>query len=252
MGRKSLDLRPGDGVLYKGCTIEHSRKEFKGREYIQVFLHYVDAHGPFKDYVHDFGTKIEEPAQNLQFIFAKHNPNLLNYYRFLGAFTPEECKALVDANFPLNPGLTEDGQTTAKRKSGIYWIPKTEKWSNLYNKIVSLVAQANKDFFNFEISSLTENLQYTEYDETVQGHYDWHFDIGEGPLNCNRKLSVSIQLTDPSEYEGGQLEFAMGKVGEKEQGTMVIFPSYLQHRVTPVTKGTRRSLVTWITGQPFR
>jgi len=117
---------------------------------------------------------------------------------------------------------------------------------------VNLVGQANKDFFNFELSSLTENLQYTEYDESVQGHYDWHFDIGEGPLNCNRKLSISIQLSDPADYEGGQLEFAMGKVAEKEQGTMVIFPSYLQHRVTPVTKGTRRSLVTWITGQPFR
>lgn len=252
MGKRSVTLNPGDGCLYKGCEIEHSRKPFKGSEYIQVFLHYVDAHGPYRDYVHDFGTKIEQPPQTLQFIFAKHNPNLLNYYRFIKAFSPEECKALVDAKFPLGPGLTEDGQNTAKRKSGIYWIPKTEQWGELYNKIVNLVAQANKDFYNFELSSLTENLQYTEYDESVQGHYDWHFDIGEGPLNCNRKLSVSIQLSDPADYEGGQLEFSMGKVAERDQGTMVIFPSYLQHRVTPVTKGTRRSLVTWITGQPFR
>jgi PKHD-type hydroxylase len=69
-------------------------------------------------------------------------------------------------------------------------------------------------------------------------------------------LSISVQLSDPSEYEGGDLQFSLygdrTVIAEKEQGTMVIFPSYMRHRVTPVTRGTRRSLVTWITGPPFR
>ena len=256
MGPRSVDLRPGDACLYRGCDIEHSRKEFKGDEYIQVFLHYVDADGPYRDYVHDFGTKTSIHEAPLQFMFARSNPNLIKYYRFVNAFSPDECKALTNFNFELGPGLTEDGKNSEVRKSQVYWIPKTEQWANLYQKIMELVGKCNKEFYNFDITSLQENLQYTEYDESYQGRYDWHFDVGEGALNCGRKLSISIQLSDPSEYEGGELQFSLDGdkicVAEKEQGTMVIFPSYLRHRVTPVTKGARRSLVTWITGPPFR
>jgi PKHD-type hydroxylase len=260
MGKRSLDLQPGDGCLYRGCEIEHSRKEFEGDEYIQVFLHYVDAEGPYKDYVHDLQTKGTNQSATdsgpLQFIFARHNPNLIRYYRFAPAFTKEECMGLRGANFTLAPGLTEDGKNSEVRKSQIYWVPKTHQWEEIHQRIMNLVGQCNKEFFNFDITSLQENLQYTEYDESYQGRYDWHFDVGEGPLNCGRKLSVSIQLSDPSEYEGGELQFSLDGdrtvVAEKEQGTMIIFPSYLRHRVTPVTKGTRRSLVTWITGPPFR
>jgi PKHD-type hydroxylase len=256
MGVRSLDLRPGDGCLYKGCEIEHSRKAFKGTEYIQVFLHYVDANGPYKDYVHDLQTAAAPPPPPLQFMFARSNPNLIKYYRFVNAFSPDECKALTNFNFELGPGLTEDGKNTEVRKSQVYWIPKTEQWGDLYQKIMELVGKCNKEFYNFDISSLTENLQYTEYHQDYQGRYDWHFDVGEGALNCGRKLSVSIQLSDPSEYEGGELQFSLDGdkicVAEKDQGTMMIFPSYLRHRVTPVTKGIRRSLVTWITGPPFR
>jgi PKHD-type hydroxylase len=255
MGKKAVELSPGDGCLYRGCDIEHSRKEFKGLEYIQVFLHYVDAEGPFKDYVHDFQMAPVNSGQ-IQFIFARHNPNLLRYYRFSNAFTVEECKLLVDSKFQLTPGLTEDGKNSEVRKSQIYWVPKSSFWEPIYQKIMNLVGQCNKEFFNFDITSLQENLQFTEYDSSYEGKYDWHFDIGEGPLNCGRKLSVSIQLSDPNEYEGGELQFLLDGnrtvVAEKEQGTVVIFPSYLSHRVTPVTKGIRRSLVTWITGPPFR
>ena len=257
MGSRSLDLQPGDGCLYRGCDIEHSRKEFKGDEYIQVFLHYVDAEGPHRDYVHDFQTPSKACEETpLQFIFARTNPNLIKYYRFTNVFSVDECTSLRAANFALAPGLTDDGKNSEVRKSQIYWIPKTCTWEPLYQKIMSLVGQCNREFFSFEITSLQENLQYTEYDASYQGKYDWHFDVGEGPLNGGRKLSVSIQLSDPSEYEGGELQFSLDGdkvvVAEKEQGTVIIFPSYLRHRVTPVTKGTRRSLVTWITGPPFR
>lgn len=257
MGKRSVDLQPGDGCLYRGCEIEHSRPEFKGDEYIQVFLHYVDAYGPHKDYVHDLQTVHQrDPVGPLQFVFARQNPNLIRYYRFMPAFTPEECDFLLKSKFKLEPGLTEDGKNSEVRKSQIYWIPKTHHFEPIYQRIMNLVAQCNKEFYNFEITSLQENLQFTEYDESYQGRYDWHFDVGEGPLNCARKLSVSIQLSDPSDYEGGELQFSLDGdrtvVAEKERGTMIIFPSYLRHRVTPVTKGTRRSLVTWITGPPFR
>jgi PKHD-type hydroxylase len=257
MGKRSVVQSPGDGCVYRGCDIEHSRGEFKGDEYVQVFLHYVDSEGPYKDYVHDFQNEPKAiDTGPLQFVFARHNPNLLKYYRFSNAFTVDECTALRNSNFELAPGMTEDTKISDIRKSQIYWIPKTTYWEPIYQKIMNLVGQCNKDFYNFDITSLQENLQYTEYDETYQGRYDWHFDVGGAPLNCGRKLSVSIQLSDPSEYEGGELQFSLDGEGvvvaEKTQGTMVIFPSYMKHRVTPVTKGTRRSLVTWITGPPFR
>ncbi len=255
MGKKSIVQNVGDGVLYKGCEIEHSRGPFDGDEYIQVFLHYVDAAGPYKDYVHDAQTPVQQ-QQPLTLMFARSNPNLLNYYLFKNAFSADECQFLTKAKFDVGPGLTEDGTQSDVRKSRIFWIPKTDQWGDLYHKIMELVARANKDFFNFDISSLTENLQYTEYEQEYDGRYDWHFDIGNGTLNCGRKLSVSIQLTDPSEYEGGELQFSLDGdrqvISEKDQGSMVIFPSYLRHRVTPVTHGKRCSLVTWITGPPFR
>jgi PKHD-type hydroxylase len=186
-----------------------------------------------------------------------HNqPNLLNYYRFVNAFTAEECDFLVNSKFNLGPALTENGVKSDLRKSNVFWIPKTAQYDGLHQKVMELVGKCNKEFFNFDISVLHEKLQFTEYDSSYQGHYDWHFDVGGSPVHCGRKLSVSVQLSDPSAYEGGELQFSLDAgrtvVAEKGKGTMIIFPSYLQHRVTPVTKGTRYSLVTWITGPPFR
>ena len=255
MGKKSLQLGPGDGCLYKGCEIEHSRGKFEGDEYIQVFLHYVDANGPYKDHVHDSENKTVSTAPH-QYVFARANPNLTRYYRFINAFTPEECQNLIDQKFTLQRGQIEDGKVSDTRRSQIYWIPKVQKWDDLYQKIMNLVGKCNQEFFNFSITSLTENLQFTEYDESYQGYYDWHFDVGPGPLNCARKLSVVVQLSEPSDYEGGELQLLIGgediTIAEKNRGAMIIFPSYIRHRVTPVTKGTRRSLVTWITGPPFQ
>ena len=98
-----------------------------------------------------------------------------------------------------------------------------------------------------------ENIQFTEYDSAYDGYYDWHIDTGGKELSSNRKLSMSVQLSDPSEYEGGELQVVKEtNVLKKNRGSAFIFPSYLLHRVTPVTKGTRYSLVCWISGHPFR
>jgi PKHD-type hydroxylase len=255
MGRRPLNLEPGDGCLYKGCEIEHSREKFEGDEYIQIFLHYVDVNGPYKDHIYDAEQKAEVATPH-QYVFARKNPNLINYYRFLEVFSAEECQTLIDQKFSLRPGEIELGQISNTRRSQIYWIPKIQKWDGLHQKIMNLVAQCNQEFFNFSITSLTEHLQFTEYDASYQGYYDWHFDVGSGPINCARKLSVVVQLSDPEDYEGGELQFSLESdkttTAEKSRGTVIIFPSYLRHRVTPVTKGTRRSLVTWITGPPFQ
>lgn len=93
---------------------------------------------------------------------------------------------------------------------------------------------------------------------SVGGHYIFHHDIDWKKPTTQRKLSVVVQLTDPEEYEGGELEFEEVNHDEKtkqlirQKGTVIVFPSYMRHRVTPVTKGERKSLVTWIEGPAWR
>jgi PKHD-type hydroxylase len=107
--------------------------------------------------------------------------------------------------------------------------------------------------WNYNMNSM-EDIQIGQYKKS--SHYDWHIDLDTPDLNNNqRKLSISIQLNDPSEYKGGKFEFK--KLPEKEQpnllqGSVLVFPSFLEHRVTPVTSGTRYSAVTWVTGPAFR
>jgi len=246
---------PGDGVIYKGCEIEHSRKEFEGDEYIQVFLHYVDANGPYKDYVYD-GKK--EPAQTLyRFVFGKDPfANQTNYYMFTKAITEssiDELRNVLDTKELRDAQIGDNGGevNTTKRRSKIYWLPKTDEFVELYKKLTEYISKCNEDFYNFKLTEITEQIQYTVYNSDDQGHYDWHLDMG--PDKARRKLSLVCQLSDPSEYEGGELQINTGKiiVPEKEKGTIIIFPSFLLHRVTPVTKGTRRSLVLWVEGPAF-
>ena len=141
------------------------------------------------------------------------------------------------------------------RKSEIKWIPQTSNYFWLYKKIEELVNYSNKAYWNFDLTFMEESIQYTEYRSSNEGHFDWHLDMGNG-IFSRRKTSITIQLSDSSEYEGGDLEFNLGKGNifkvPKEKNTAIIFPSYLLHRVTPITKGIRKSLVLWVGGAPFR
>ena len=108
--------------------------------------------------------------------------------------------------------------------------------------------------WRFEISGFNEHLQYTRYDAADKDFYGWHTDgsvKGDGPP---RKLSLTIQLSDPNDYEGGDFQLHGTKLSTvaKERGLTVCFPSYTLHQVTPVTKGVRKSLVVWLVGPPFK
>ena len=133
------------------------------------------------------------------------------------------------------------------RKSQHCWIPSSY-WIGgfLWHYIIN----ANKDNFLYDISHIEQDMiQYTQYNKG--DYYDWHTDIGRGDAS-NRKISLSILLND--DYEGGDLAFFL--TGEQslkpDAGQAIAFPSFLPHRVTPLTKGIRWSLVCWITGDPFR
>jgi PKHD-type hydroxylase len=155
-------------------------------------------------------------------------------------------------NYKLVDGVIGSNFVNTYRRSKTCFIPKTWEFTEIYLKIFNFTNKLNKDTFNFNLNKIQE-LQYTEYDESYQGHYDWHTDIGL-KYTSQRKLSISIQLSDSSEYEGGELQINTGghiKTCKKTKGTLIVFPSFLLHRVTPVTKGTRRSLVLWVVGPPF-
>ena len=254
MNKKSIELEPGDGVLYKGCEIEHSRKIFSGDEYIQVFLHYVDANGPYKDHKYDKIMNIPK-QKTYQFLFEDAvTKNNVNCVRLDDAISPEIIEEFLKKmeNIELTKGEIGDGHViTSKRTSDIFWLPKTDEYFSIYEIFHKIIADINSKVYKFRISSISNDIQYTVYRGDEQGHYDWHLDMG--PSHSTRKLSLVMQLSDPSEYEGGELQINTGAIDivKKQKGSIVIFPSYLLHRVTPVTKGIRKTLVLWIDGPPF-
>ena len=186
------------------------------------------------------------------------NINHMNYYYFTNAFTQEEILKIIEIgeNLPITPGTTvgHDNEVGVSeyRVSDISWINETEETAWIYEKIANYAKIANKEMWNFDIWDYQDLLQFTKY-YGDGGHYDWHVDLGPGI--SNRKLSCVLQLSSPEEYEGGVLQMNPGgNIIEVPQGlgTICFFPSFLLHRVTPLTSGIRKSLVTWLCGANFR
>lgn len=185
---------------------------------------------------------------------AQHRTQLnhLNYYYYVNAFTDDELNTLIKmANkLPKQSGLIgsgEDSKESDYRISDISWIPQNENFAWVYERISDLAIAANAQMWNFDIWGYQDDLQYTVYNGGG-GHYDWHADLGPGM--SNRKLSCVIQLSNPTDYEGGDLELNNGHIVQipKERGLVCFFASFTLHRVTPVTSGKRISLVSWLSG----
>ena len=140
------------------------------------------------------------------------------------------------------------------RRSIVRWVQ--DQW--VRDKLWEFVKQANINAFGVDVMNVAE-LQFTEYHATESGHYDWHQDVswsadGNFSPNADRKISITVQLSDPSEYTGGDFEFDECPTPNdaKPKGTVLVFPSYLRHRVLPVTSGTRKSMVAWFYGPRWR
>ncbi len=179
-------------------------------------------------------------------------------YHIPNAFTQEELEWIGNLHqlYPYQDASIGGDETSqldeSIRKSRIKWIHHDDRSWWVYDKLVKHIQEANKTW-GFAINSIIDAIQYTEYYEGG-GHYDWHMDVGNHPMN-NRKISITIQLSSPDEYEGGDLEFWVGRTPDKaprEHLLAILFPSYLMHRVTPITKGVRKSLVVWVGGDTFR
>lgn len=180
-----------------------------------------------------------------------------NYYSFDIAFNKEQLgwiSNLVE-RYPFEKATTV-GSTLEDvdniRKSNIKWIHHDDLSYWVYDRIQYMVVEANQ-IWNFNLHSIIDSIQYTEYLEGG-GHYDWHIDIGPGSIN-HRKVSITIQLSDSNEYEGGDFEIWTGgefKKLPRKKGSAILFPSFLMHRVTPITKGVRKSLVLWVGGDSYK
>lgn len=169
-------------------------------------------------------------------------------------FTPEELDAIIEVgnSAELFKASTYGEQDDKNRNSYVTFLYPNEFTNWIFAKMAATIVSMNDQFFGFDLSGMEQGLQFTRY--TAPGeHYDWHIDRGyKTPV---RKLSVSVQLSDPATYKGGELELMFGRKAQKverRRGMFTFFPSYVLHRVRPVTQGTRYSLVCWVSGPPFK
>ena len=142
------------------------------------------------------------------------------------------------------------------RASEIAWLGMKPELAHIWEKLATAVAEVNRRFFHFDLTGFHEPMQLGLYVEEQAGHYDWHTDASPMDASVPRKLSLAMLLSDPSEFEGGEFQVKTcndeAQTLECRRGRAWFFPSYTLHRVAPVTKGVRRSLVLWIGGPPFK
>jgi PKHD-type hydroxylase len=174
--------------------------------------------------------------------------------RCQGAFSTQECDAIIQHALatPSQEGLiaSKDPQSYRHRKSLVRFIDYEPAIDWLFLRLRNLTQYANQ-FYRFDCQGLQERLQVAEYG--VGDHFDWHIDLNIGASSL-RKISISVQLSDSADYEGGDLEFFLQPVlpSDRSRGLAIFFPSYAPHRFAPVTRGKRMSLVAWVHGPSFR
>lgn len=189
---------------------------------------------------------------------ADYNYEFADYTWFNNFFNEkevEQIRSLWSDELTVPAEVNKAGEAIARkelRKSELMWIkPGTENdW--IYDRLGQACLQTNANRYKFDILGFQTELQLANYEG--QGFFDWHMDFGAGDIS-NRKLSITVQLSSPDEYEGGELQFMINQniiTAPKEKGTAIIFPSFCLHRVTPVTSGSRKSIVGWIAGPPYK
>lgn len=176
-----------------------------------------------------------------------------------GGFTEQELNWLqeqaqkAEQQAQVGGGVEQEALKKIRR-SQLSWLNKTQDTAWVFEKLGHIASSLNAQYYRFDLTGFGEPIQLTNYDQSEQGMYGWHVDYG-GRINISRKLSLVLQLTDPSQYEGGNLQVTTGgepQTVRKQRGLVAAFPSYVLHQVTPVTSGSRQSLVAWVSGPPFK
>ncbi|MEM7222134.1 MAG: 2OG-Fe(II) oxygenase [Pseudomonadota bacterium] len=177
-------------------------------------------------------------------------------------FTAEECRRIqaIGERRPAIAGVVQRAAPSVQphyeegpeRDSAVAFLDRGQETEWIYQRLFAIARDANSQNWRFELSG-SERLQFARYGSDQ--HYNWHMDLASRGPNSFRKLSITVQLSDPADYEGGNLEFKLDEgttTTSRDRGVVTLFPSYVLHRVTPVTAGVRCSLVHWLRGdKPF-
>jgi hypothetical protein len=240
-------LEVGDAVLYRGCDKYHWREPYKeGQWQAQVFLHYVDANGPNAAWKYDKRPKLS------------HHDSGVLYWHFPQAVPEEACKRLINSIEQFTPEIArvngdnpiEGFGVIEKETRDVKKIPLSS-WNGIGAQMAGMGLSANQQAWKFDVTYANQ-CDYLIYD--VDGHYTAHTDtqMDSTQTDC-RKLTVLSFLN--KDFDGGRLFLQIDSkkiYPPQEAGSVLVFPSFVLHGVEPVTKGIRRSVVTWMVGPWFK
>jgi PKHD-type hydroxylase len=176
-----------------------------------------------------------------------------------GFLTEEEINYLANISNWSNIAPAQIGSGVINqniRSTKVSWLELSNENKDIWNKLAKVVAEVNSRYFHFDLTGFYEPIQLGIYTAEDKGHYDWHIDMSTSNKTPPRKLSMVLMLSDSSEYEGGDLLLKphsdqIQKL-DMVKGRAWFFPSYMLHKVTPVTKGIRKTLVLWVGGPAFK
>lgn len=187
--------------------------------------------------------------------------NIQNWAYWDNAFSKDECEKIIsigNSNTLLQSYVSKEDDLIVQDKSvknaEIAWLYSSSNTAWIFQRLTHIIHSLNNEFFRFDLYGMIEGLQFTKY-QSPDGLYVKHMDKFSNGMGVVRKLSLTVQLSDPTDYDGGELDLHLDSIPttmKKDQGRLVLFPSYIMHEVRPITRGNRYSLVAWVTGKPFK
>lgn len=238
----AIFMEVGDAILYKGREKWHWREKFMGAWQAQVFLHYVDADGPYADQKYDGRKTLSHHDEDTSHLFMS----------FENALSKSLCQQIMDITErnALEKGLIGAGAGEHNPKIRNVNKISLSLWRGAGAILTGIGLNANAANWQFDITR-SDQTDYLLYDQN--GHYKAHIDTFFAQGQENRKLTVLAFLNE--NFEGGRLFFIAGNnkiYPPQKAGSVLVFPSFFVHGVEPVTNGIRRTVVTWLVGPPFK
>ena len=238
-----IDMEVGDAVLYRGQDKVHWREKYtEGQWQAQVFLHYVDQNGPNAEWKYDKRQRLS------------HQDSAVLYWHFPNAVPQDACNRLINSVEQLDTEVAKiggnDGGIVNTKIRDVKKI-SLPAWTGLGAQMAGMGVFANQQAWKFNVTHANQ-CDYLIYD--LEGHYHAHTDTFMDPTQAEcRKLTVLAFLNE--DFEGGRLFLQNGNeriYPPQNAGAVLIFPSFVLHGVEPVTRGIRRSVVTWLVGPWFK